>query len=52
MPRLHRILDRQEDVVIRPDGQVVTACSSFLDQVPEVAQGQIVQFDRTACASG
>lgn len=46
MPRLHRILGRQEDVVIRPDGQVVTALFIVFDQVPEVAQGQIVQTDR------
>jgi phenylacetate-coenzyme A ligase PaaK-like adenylate-forming protein len=46
MPRLHRILGRQEDVVIRPDGQVVTALFIVFEQVPEVAQGQIVQTDR------
>jgi phenylacetate-CoA ligase len=45
MPRLHRILGRQEDVVIRPDGHVVTALFIVFDQVPEVAQGQIVQTD-------
>ncbi len=46
MPRLHRILGRQEDVVIRPDGQVVTALFIAFEKVPEVAQGQIVQTDR------
>jgi phenylacetate-CoA ligase len=46
MPRLHRILGRQEDVVIRPDGQVVTALFIVFELVPEVAQGQIVQTDK------
>ena len=45
MPRVHRILGRQEDVVIRPDGQVVTALFIVFEHVPEVAQGQIVQTD-------
>jgi phenylacetate-CoA ligase len=43
MPRVHRILGRQEDVIVRPDGKIVTGLFLVWDQVPGIAQGQVIQ---------
>jgi phenylacetate-CoA ligase len=43
MPRIRRIAGRQEDVVVGSDGRVITTLFVLFDQVPGVAQGQIIQ---------
>jgi phenylacetate-CoA ligase len=43
MPRVRRILGRQEDVIVRPDGKIVTGLFLVWDQVPGIAQGQMIQ---------
>ncbi len=52
MPRLHRILGRQEDVVIRPDGQVVTASFIVFDRSRKSPRDKSSRPIWTACASG
>jgi phenylacetate-CoA ligase len=43
MPRVRRINGRQEDVLIAPDGRVITTLFIVFDRVPEIAQGQVIQ---------
>jgi phenylacetate-CoA ligase len=43
MPRVHRINGRQEDVLIAPDGRVITTLFIVFDQVPEILQAQVIQ---------
>jgi len=43
MPRVRRINGRQEDVLVLPDGRVVTTLFIVFDKVPGIAQGQVIQ---------
>jgi phenylacetate-CoA ligase len=43
MPRIRRINGRQEDVIVAPDGRVVTTLFIVFDKVPGIAQGQVIQ---------
>ncbi len=45
MPRVSRINGRQEDVIVAPDGSVITTLFIVFDKVPGVAHGQIIQED-------
>jgi phenylacetate-CoA ligase len=43
MPRVRRIVGRQEDAIVAPDGRVVTTLFIVFEEVPGIMQGQIVQ---------
>jgi phenylacetate-CoA ligase len=43
MPRVRRISGRQDDVVIAPDGRVITTLFIVFNQVAGIAQGQVIQ---------
>jgi phenylacetate-CoA ligase len=43
MPRVRRIIGRQEDVIVDPDGRVITTLFIAFDQVSGVVQGQVIQ---------
>lgn len=43
MPLVNRINGRHEDVIVTPDGKVVTALFIVLDEVPGISMGQIIQ---------
>jgi phenylacetate-CoA ligase len=43
LPRVRRINGRQEDVLVLPDGRVVTTLFIVFDQAPAIAQGQVIQ---------
>jgi phenylacetate-CoA ligase len=43
MPRVRRLNGRREDVLLLPDGRVVTTLFIVFDQVPGIAQGQVIQ---------
>jgi phenylacetate-CoA ligase len=43
MPRVRRIIGRQEDAIVAPDGRVVTTLFIVFEEIPGVVQGQIIQ---------
>jgi phenylacetate-CoA ligase len=43
LPRILRILGREGDAVVTPEGRLVTALFIVFDEVPGVAQGQVIQ---------
>ena len=43
LPRVRRILGREGDAVVTPEGRVVTTLFIVFDEVPGVAQGQVIQ---------
>jgi phenylacetate-CoA ligase len=45
MPRIQRVLGRQEDVVIAPNGRAIPTLFIVFNEVPGVSLGQIVQED-------
>ncbi len=43
LPRIRRVLGREEDVIETPDGKVITTIFIVFSEVSGVAQGQVVQ---------